>query len=434
MELPLAERLRPRSLTDVVGHAELLAPGKPLHELLARGKLCSAVFWGPPGCGKTTLARLLGQRREIRFMARSAVLSGTAEVKQIMQEAAAERQRGGRKTVLFLDEIHRFNRAQQDAFLPFVERGDVCLIGATTENPSFSLNSALLSRMRVFVLAPLSPADVQVLLRRALDELARRYPPGKLGAADEALGALAVAVAGDARRALTALEIAAAIAVEKDAEISLDLLTAALGQALRYDRAGEEHFNLISAVHKSIRNSDADAAVYWTVRMLAAGDDPLYIARRLVRIASEDVGLADPAALGVAIAARDTYQFLGSPEGELALVQLAIYLAHAPKSNAAYLAEKAARADVERHGALPVPRHLRNAVTKLMQSAGYGVGYTYAHDLSAGVADMTCLPDELAEQHYYAPTNRGFEGKLLARAQAIAEARAAQRRQDAGDA
>jgi putative ATPase len=376
--------------------------------------LSSIILWGPPGSGKTTIARLLADRAGVPYVAFSAVLSGVREVREVMQRAAIERKRSGRPTLLFVDEIHRFNRAQQDAFLSHVENGDIVLIGATTENPSFEVNAALLSRARVLVLKELSPESLEDLLRRALAEPERGYG-GRVAADDDALALIAASADGDARRALGALEIAAA----RSRHITAEEARRALARRhLRYDRAGEEHFNLISALHKSLRDSDPHAGLYWLARMLAAGEEPLYVARRLVRFASEDVGLADPQALVVAMAAQQAVHFIGMPEGALALAQLVVYLAAAPKSNAVYLAYGAASQDALTTRAEPVPLWIRNAPTRLMKQLGYGQGYRYAHDEEEGVAAMDCLPDALAGRRYYQPTARGQESAAAERLEA----------------
>jgi putative ATPase len=430
---PLAERLRPRTLDEVVGQDHLLGPGRVLREALERGDLHSMILWGPPGSGKTTLARLMAQVAGARFVAFSAVLAGVKEIRQVIAEAAAERTRHGRRTILFVDEIHRFNRAQQDAFLPHVEQGTIVLVGATTENPSFEVNSALLSRCRVYVLNPLDEPALLTVLRRALADRARGLGALDVEVEDGALALIARLAGGDARAALTILELAVTLAGGGRARVTeATVQEAAQRRTLLYDKAGEEHYNLISALHKSLRDSDADAALYWLARMLESGEDPLYIARRLVRFAAEDVGLADPAALGVTLAARDAYHFLGSPEGELALAEATIYLALAPKSNAVYTALDAAREDVRQRPAEPVPLHLRNAPTALMRQLGYGRGYQYAHDAPDARVDQEHLPPALQGRRYYHPTDRGLEAELGRR---LAEWRRwrAERRGDASD-
>jgi putative ATPase len=396
---PLADRMRPRTADEFVGQRHLRGEGGVLAAALSQGLSQSLILWGPPGSGKTTLARLIAGRTDQRFVPFSAVLSGIREVREVMSEAERERKRSGLRTLLFIDEIHRFNRAQQDAFLPFVERGDIVLIGATTENPSFEVNAALLSRTRVLLLEPLSPEDLVEVLRRALVD--ERGLAGRLRAEEAELLRIAHAADGDARRALNALETAAALA-GTDGSLTAEHVDQALQRkALRYDKQGEEHFNLISALHKSVRNSDADATVYWLTRMLAAGEDRAYLARRLIRMAIEDIGLADPDALRHALDADAAYRRLGTPEGELALVQAAVYLARAPKSNATYKAYQAALEDVESTSAEPVPMHLRNAPTELMRSAGYGAGYRYAHDDPEAVREMPCMPPSLLDRKYF---------------------------------
>jgi putative ATPase len=398
-DIPLAERLRPRTIAEYVGQEHLLGPGKPLRAQLDRGELRSLILWGPPGVGKTTLARLLASRSLLRFVPFSAVLSGIKEVREVMAEAAATRRRSGVRTLLFVDEIHRFNKAQQDAFLPFVEAGDIVLIGATTENPSFELNGALLSRARVLILQPLAPHELVTLLSRALDDA--RGLGGRVRASEDLLLRIAHAADGDARRALNLLDTAAAL-VRDGGELDEGTLAQALQRKqLAYDKSGEEHYNLASALHKSIRNSDDSAAVYWITRMLEAGEDRDFLARRLVRIAVEDIGLADVFALRIALDGADAWNRLGTPEGELALVQVAVYLARARKSNAVYVAYDAAREDVQRTAADPVPLHLRNAATRLMREAGYGAGYRYAHDDPAAKDEMKCMPPSLEERRYF---------------------------------
>jgi len=410
---PLADRMRPRKFDELVGQSEIFAPGSPL-ELMREGRhLSSVILWGPPGTGKTTIARLIASVAGVPFVAFSAVLSGVKEVKETLERAARDRRRNGKPTLMFVDEIHRFNKAQQDAFLAHVEKGDIVLIGATTENPSFEVNSALLSRARVVVLRELTPDALRALLDRALADPERGYG-GKMAIDADALELMAAAADGDARRALNTLEIAAAAA--RGGRISVtDVRQALASRHLRYDRAGEEHFNLISALHKSLRDSDPHAGLYWLARMLAAGEDPLSVARRLVRFASEDVGNADPHALLVAVAAFQAYHQLGSPEGELSIAQCCVYLATAPKSNAVYRGFGAAREEVERSGSLPPPLVIRNAPTRLMKELGYGAGYRYAPDESGGIADQAHLPDELAGRRFYEPSGEGLEAEVRER-------------------
>jgi putative ATPase len=421
---PLAERMRPRSLDEVVGQEHILAPGKPLRLQIERDDPGSIIFWGPPGVGKTTLAQIIARVTSAEFIEFSAVLSGIKEIKQVMADAEKARQFGTR-TIVFVDEIHRFNKAQQDAFLPYVERGSIRLIGATTENPSFEVISALLSRCRVYVLKPLTEEQIVTLLRRAIDDTERGLGELNLKVSDEVLTAIATYASGDARTAYNVLEVAAATATEHGGEITEQIAQDAMQRKiLRYDKAGEEHFNLISALHKSVRNSDPDAAMYWLARMLEAGEDPMYLARRIVRMAIEDIGLASPQALNITLAARDAFDFLGHPEGDLALAQAVVYLALAPKSNAVYTAYGEVVRDVETTRAEDVPLHIRNAPTGLMKSLGYGKGYQYAHDLENKVAaDMQCLPDSLKGRSYYHPTAEGFERELKKRWEEILELR-----------
>ncbi len=416
---PLAERMRPRTLDEFVGQESLIARGRPLRSAIEQDRLQSIILWGPPGTGKTTLARLIATATRARFVAFSAVLSGIKEIREVMAEAEASRRRGQR-TLVFVDEIHRFNKAQQDAFLPRVEAGDIVLIGATTENPSFEVISALLSRSKVHVLKPLGIPEISTILRRALEDADRGL--GRLGinADDEALAAIAKYANGDARVALNFLDAAAGAAGTTrriDTALVADL---AQNRALLYDKTGEEHYNLISALHKSMRNSDPDAAVYWLARMLEAGEDPLYVARRLVRFASEDIGNADPQALTIAIAAKEAVHFMGMPEGNTALAQAAIYLAVAAKSNAVYRAYLDAAEAASQEVAEPVPLHLRNAPTKLMKELDYGKGYQYAHDEAEGVArEMECLPPAHRGRRFYEPVERGLEARIKQRLEEI---------------
>ncbi len=413
---PLAERMRPRSLDEYVGQDQLVGPGQPLRRAIDASALHSLILWGPPGTGKTTLARVIAAASGAEFAGFSAVTSGIKDIKEVISRADHTRRHSGRRTIFFVDEIHRFNKAQQDAFLPHIESGTVVLIGATTENPSFEVNSALLSRSKVYVLQPLALEHVVTILERTLVDAERGLAALQVDAEPEALTSLARHANGDARVALNLLEqVTASLAVDQKGHRFLD--TAALAalverRALLYDKAGDEHYNIISALHKSIRNSDADAAVYWLARMLEAGEDPMYVVRRLVRFASEDIGNADPRALQLAIAAKDATHFLGMPECNTALAQLVIYMAASPKSNAVYVAYKAAAKDALQHEAAPVPLHLRNAPTTLMKSLDFGKDYKYAHDEPDAVADMSCLPESLAGRRYYEPTERGLEPKL----------------------
>jgi putative ATPase len=407
---PLADRMRPTTLDEFVGQEHIIGPGKPLRAQIERGNLASMILWGPPGSGKTTLASLIASKSRSDFVPFSAVLSGIKEIKAVMADAEKAR-RLGRKTILFIDEIHRFNKAQQDAFLPYVEHGDVVLIGATTENPSFEVVSALLSRTKVYSLHALTQEDLVVLLTRALEIPDRGLGHLGLRIGPELLEEIAVSASGDARSALNTLELAATLA--RDGVIDKEAVTDALQRkVLLYDKSGEEHYNLISALHKSVRSSDADASLYWLARMMKAGEDRLYLARRLIRMAIEDIGLADPRALEQAIACMQTVHFLGIPEGDQALAQLTLYLALAPKSDAAYQALNKANHTIETTAAPPVPLHLRNAPTRLMKELGYARGYKHAHEEEDAITDMECLPESLAGEEFYHPTTRGYEKSL----------------------
>jgi len=415
---PLADRMRPQTLDEFIGQEDLLGPGKPLRTQIERDDLSSMLFWGPPGCGKTTLARIIARRTKSEYVPFSAVLAGIKEIKEVMAKAEGVR-RYGRRTIVFVDEMHRFNRAQQDAFLPHVEAGNIVLIGATTENPSFEVISPLLSRMKVYILKALSAEQVAVLLRRALENPTRGLGNENIEISDEIIERIAILANGDARSAYNTLE-ALVFGTAPDAAGRRVVSQAVLEEVLQkkllpYDKSGEEHFNLISALHKSVRNSDPDAALYWLARMLESGEDPLYLARRMVRMASEDIGLAEPNALAVTLAAKDAFDFLGPPEGNLALAQAAVYLSLAPKSNAVYKAYGEVQQDLKNTIAEPVPLHLRNAVTGLMRNVGYGKGYQYAHDSEEKLTDMTCLPESLIGRTYYTPTDQGFEARIRQR-------------------
>jgi putative ATPase len=415
---PLAERMRPRTLDEFIGQEKLLGLGKPLRVQIENDNVSSMLLWGPPGCGKTTLARLIARLTRSEFISFSAVLSGIKEIKQVMAEAK-EKSRTGHRTIVFVDEVHRFNKSQQDAFLPHVEAGHITFIGATTENPSFEVISPLLSRTKVYILDGLATPLIVELLRRALNNPERGLGSQNISASDDVLFRIASFANGDARAAYNTLDLTAGAALVDPSGkrvIAQALLEDVLQRKLlRYDKAGEEHFNLISALHKSVRNSDPDAALYWLTRMLECGEDPLYLARRLVRMASEDIGLADPGAPAITLAARDAFDFLGAPEGHLALAQAAVYLSLAPKSNALYTAAGAVRDDVAKTEADPVPLHLRNAVTGLMKNVGYGSGYKYAHDYADKITNMSCLPENLVRRIYYQPTDQGFEQRLRQR-------------------
>ncbi len=416
---PLAERMRPQTLDEFIGQEHVLGPGKPLRTQIERDQLTSIILWGPPGVGKTTLANLMARLTSCDFIPFSAVLSGIKEIKAVMVDSEKAR-RMGRRTLIFVDEIHRFNKAQQDAFLPYVERGDIILIGATTENPSFEVVSALLSRTKVYALRALTVAEVVTLLKRALADPIRGLGARNLTANDELLETIAIYANGDARSAYNILELAAAAA--KEGEISISTIEDALQRkTLVYDKSGEEHFNLISALHKSVRSSDVDASLYWLGRMLSGGEDRMYIARRLVRMAIEDIGLADPRALEQAMAAQQCVHFLGEPEGDQALAQLTIYLAISPKSDAAYKALSEVMETIQSTTAEPVPLHLRNAPTRHMQEWGYGAGYQHAHKFKDAISNMSCLPESLAGKRFYQPTDRGLEKRIAERLAEIEE-------------
>ena len=422
---PLADRMRPRSLDEVEGPAEVVGANGFLRRAIAEDRVPSLILWGPPGVGKTTLARLIASQTSSIFLSYSAVATGVKEMREVLEEARSMRARHNKRTILFLDEIHRFNRSQQDVFLPYVESGDVVLVGATTENPSFELNGALLSRCKVVVLEPLAPEAIARIVERALRDIARGLGARDFRLDDDALAFIAQAAGGDARRALNLLEAAAEDAEGSKAKrIEVGRLRDLLQRkVLLYDKAGEEHYNLISALHKSMRESDPDATIYWLVRMLEAGEDPLYVARRIVRFASEDVGLADPRALRLALDAKEAFDFLGMPEGSLALVEAAVYCALAPKSNALYEAETEAKHDVAEKPAEPVPPVIRNAVTKLMREVGYGRGYKYAHAEPEGVGGIECLPETLQGRRYYRPRGSGEEAELSRRLEAVLKLR-----------
>jgi len=438
---PLADRMRPRTFEEYLGQEHLIGPGKPLRTQVDRDDTGSLIFWGPPGTGKTTLAKIIASMTKAEFIEFSAVLAGIKEIKQVMADAERARQYGTR-TIVFIDEIHRFNKAQQDAFLPHVEKGNIRLIGATTENPSFEINSALLSRCRVYVLKPLSEDQIVLLLRRALTDRVRGLGNMNLAASDDVLKKIASYTSGDARSGYNVLEVAAGLAkppllakgarngapresgAPTPSEITDDIVRDALQKRiLLYDKSGEEHYNLISALHKSVRNSDPDAALYWLGRMLEAGEDPLYVARRVVRMAVEDIGLADPNALSLCMAARDAVDFIGMPEGNLALAEAVVYLSVAPKSNALYTAYGTVQQDIEQTAAEPVPLHLRNAPTGLMKGLGYGKNYQYAHEVEGKVANMQCLPDNLLGRVYYRPTQEGIEKRIRERIEEIKKLR-----------
>jgi len=431
---PLADRMRPVLLDEVVGQSALIGPGGVLRSLIEGDELPSMVLWGPPGCGKTTVARLLAGAVDAEMVAFSAVLSGVKEARAVMGEARRRLRIDGRRTMLFVDEIHRFNRAQQDAFLPFVEVGDILLIGATTENPSFELNRALLSRLKVYILEPLSEGHVLTLLHRALDDAEHGVDVGGLEVSEDALGVITRLAGGDARQALNHLEIAVSVARSQGCRrLDLELVSKVSQRALaHYDKGGEEHHNLISALHKAVRNSDVDAALYWLARMLEGGADPRYVVRRLLRMASEDIGMADPRALEQVAAAASTVEHVGMPECELALAQSVAYLCLDAKSNALYRAYGEVKGEVRRRPGLAIPLHLRNAPTMLMQEAGYGGGYRYAHEEPGAVADMECLPDALSGARFYKPTDRGWEARIGERLREIARQKESNARRESG--
>jgi putative ATPase len=415
---PLAERMRPRTLDEFIGQEKLLGPGKPLRMQIESDNLGSMLFWGPPGCGKTTLARLIARLTKSAFISFSAVLSGIKEIKEVM--AASElKSKSGSRTIVFVDEVHRFNKAQQDAFLPYVEAGHVIFIGATTENPSFEVISPLLSRTKVYVLEALATPQIADLLHRALTDEEHGLGEQNIAASEQVLFRIASFANGDARAAYNTLELcvrSTKAGPDSALQITSELLQDVLQRKLlRYDKSGEEHYNLISALHKSVRNSDPDAALYWLARMLESGEDPLYLARRMVRMASEDIGMAEPGALAITLAAKEAFDFLGAPEGHLALAQAAVYLSLAPKSNALYTAYGEVQEDVQKTEADPVPLHLRNAPTGLMKNLGYGKDYQYAHNYQEKITNMQCLPDNLAGRSWYKPTDQGFEQRLRTR-------------------
>lgn len=416
---PLADRMRPTTFDEFLGQNHILAPGKLLRNLIEKDELASLIFWGPPGCGKTTLAMIIARMTKCYFVKFSAVLSGIKEVKEVMKKAEEQRRMYGRRTILFIDEIHRFNKAQQDAFLPYVEHGDIVLIGSTTENPSFEIISPLLSRSKVFVLKQLQEEELIAIMKQALNNEERGLKKFKPVFTDKQLKQIVIYSSGDARWVLNALELAV-LSTKPEKNGARRIKDSTVEEAMQkkmllYDKKGEEHYNLISALHKSLRNSDADAALYWLVRMIESGEDPLYIIRRMVRFASEDVGMADPNALTIAISAMQAVHFIGMPEANLALAETAVYLATAPKSNSLYKAYSEIKRDVEKTFTEPVPLHIRNAPTQLMRDFGYGKDYQYAHNVKEGITPMTCLPDKLKGKKYYQPTNRGYEKEVANR-------------------
>lgn len=429
--IPLADRMRPADLDGFVGQKHLVGKGNVLHRIIESDRLHSIIFWGPPGSGKTTLARIIANKTKSKFISFSAVTSGIKQIKDIMKIAEHELRTGGIRTILFIDEIHRFNKAQQDAFLPYVENGTIILIGATTENPSFEVNSALLSRAKTYILEKLPDEDIKLLLKGALKDRENGLGKYDIKIDRDAIDFIAAASDGDSRIAYNILELSFDSSSQKPGStVIIDTKTVenvTQKKALLYDKHGEEHFNIISALHKSMRGSDPDAAAYWTARMLEGGEDPKYILRRMIRFASEDVGLADPEALKLAIAAKQSFEFIGPPEGYLAIIQLAVYLSLSPKSNSLYMAYKKVMADIKRFLSLPVPHHIRNAPTRLMKEAGYGKGYKYDHDHSGSVASQSYLPEKLLGKKYYTPSERGFEKDLIARLKKIEQIRSKNR-------